>query len=108
MISGYTSLKGIGLRKKDYLDSMAESGPLCKKAEDIELLMKIMCGSLLKDPIDVSNVNIKNLNIFYQENSGDIRASKLSYAARKALDKAVTHMQQLTGLATEVGFMQVA
>lgn len=98
-----TSLKGIGLRKKDYEDSMAEAGPLCKKAEDLELLTKVMSGTFLKTSLD-SSVNLKDLNIFYQESSGDLRASKLSSAASKALSKAVRHFEQVTGNATKVGF----
>lgn len=95
------SLKGIGLRKEVYPDSMAEAGPLCKKAEDLELLLKIISGPFLKHPLD-SPVDIKKLNIFYQESSGDLRASKLSYATRNALAKAVKHLEQVTGSATKV------
>ncbi|XP_031786537.1 fatty-acid amide hydrolase 2 isoform X2 [Nasonia vitripennis] len=99
---GMTSLKGIGLRKKVYEDSMAEVGPLCKKAEDLELLTKILSGTFLKTSLDNSSVNLKDLNIFYQESSGDLRASKLSSAASKALSKAVRHFEQVTGNATKV------
>lgn len=100
---GMTSLKGIGLRTKPYLDSMAEAGPLCKKAEDLELLTKIMIGPHIKISLD-TDIDIKNVNVFYQENSGDIRASKLSSAARRALSKAVEHLEQVSGSAVKVGF----
>ncbi|XP_058799780.1 fatty-acid amide hydrolase 2 isoform X2 [Phymastichus coffea] len=99
---GYTSLVGIGLRREACLDSMAEAGPLCKKAEDLELLLKVISGSYLKAPLDVNSVNLKNINIFYQENSDDIRASKLSCAARNALSRAIQHMEQITGCATKI------
>ena len=95
-----TSLKGIGLRKEVYLDSMAEAGPLCKRAEDLELLTKIIAGPYLKASLDTS-IELKNLNIFYQESSGDIRASKINSAAYHALLKAVKHLEQVTGSATK-------
>lgn len=96
-----TSLKGIGLRKEVYLDSMAEAGPLCKRAEDLELLTRIMAGSFLKTSLNTS-VNLKDLNIFYQESSGDLRASKLSSAAHNALMKAARYLEQVTGSTTKV------
>ncbi|KAJ8673613.1 hypothetical protein QAD02_004875 [Eretmocerus hayati] len=98
---GMTSLKGIGLRKQVYLESMAESGPICKKAEDLELLTRVFAGTFLKTPLD-TRVDLKNLKIFYQESSGDIRASKLSSAALNALQKSVKHLEQLTRSATKI------
>lgn len=82
---------------------MAEAGPLCKKAEDLELLLKIIAGPHLRHSVD-SSVDLRKLNIFYQENSGDMRASKLSYAAHNALMRAVKHLEQLTGSATKVSW----
>ncbi|XP_014210386.1 fatty-acid amide hydrolase 2-like [Copidosoma floridanum] len=98
---GMTSMKGIGLRKKDYLESMAEAGPLCKKAEDLEMLVKIFSGPLLKAPIN-TQIDLKKLHIFYQESSGDLRASQLSFAAHNAVIKAAKHFEQLTGSATKI------
>lgn len=96
-----TSLKGIGLRKQEYLDSMAEAGPLCKRAEDLELLTKIMSGSLLKTSLDTP-VNLNHLNIFYQESSGDLRASKLSPAAYNALMEAVRYLEEVSASTSKV------
>ncbi|XP_014467904.1 PREDICTED: fatty-acid amide hydrolase 2-like [Dinoponera quadriceps] len=97
-----TPVAGIGLRKKDYPDSMVVAGPLCKKAEDLTPLLKVLIGakiSMLKldDP-----VNLKDLKVFYQENSGDLRASKVNKAMRATLRKAVEHFKELTGSATMI------
>ncbi|XP_076751639.1 fatty-acid amide hydrolase 2 [Xylocopa sonorina] len=99
---GLTPLKGIGLRQNDYPDSMAEAGPICKKVEDLIPLLKVMIGekvSLIK--LDTT-VDIKTLNIFYQESSGDIRASKVNCEMRAALMKAVQHFKEITGSATKI------
>ncbi|KAK1120232.1 hypothetical protein K0M31_012599 [Melipona bicolor] len=99
--NGLTPLKGIGLRKEDYPNSMAEAGPICKKAEDLISILKIIIGekaSLLN--LD-AEVDIRCLNIFYQESSGDIRTSSVNWEMRTALLKAVQHFKEITGSATK-------
>lgn len=81
---------------------MAEVGPLCKKAEDLELLTNIIAIQHLQKPINAPKSIVKNCNIFYQENSGDLRASKVSKATHTALMKAVNHLKHLTGNSTKV------
>ena len=95
-------MKGVGLRQTDYPNSMAESGPICKKAEDLIPFLKVLVGekiSLLK--LDTV-VDLKYLKIFYQESSGDLRASKINSEMKTALLKAVQHFQEITGSATKV------
>lgn len=97
-------MKGVGLRQTDYPNSMAESGPICKKAEDLVPFLKVLVGekaSLLK--LDTV-VDLKYLKIFYQESSGDLRASKVNSEIKTALLKAVQHFQEITGSATKVNF----
>lgn len=105
MILGLTPLKGIGLRQEDYPNSMAEVGPICKKAEDLIPLLKV----LIQDKISLLNLNaevdITQLNIFYQENSGDIRASKINYEMRTALLKVVQHFKEVNGSVTKVSLL---
>ncbi|XP_076664700.1 fatty-acid amide hydrolase 2 isoform X1 [Andrena cerasifolii] len=99
---GLTPLKGVGLRQTDYPNSMAESGPICKKAEDLVPFLKVLVGekvSLLK--LDTA-VDLKYLKIFYQECSGDLRASKVNSEMKTALLKAVQHFQEITGSATKI------
>ncbi|XP_026669099.1 LOW QUALITY PROTEIN: fatty-acid amide hydrolase 2-like [Ceratina calcarata] len=99
---GLTPLKGIALRQQDYSNSMAEIGPICKKAEDLIPLCKVFIGerkSLLKlDQV----VDLKSLNIFYQESSGDLRASGVNGDMKAALLKAVRHFKEVTGSATKI------
>ncbi|PBC26567.1 Fatty-acid amide hydrolase [Apis cerana cerana] len=100
--AGLTPLKGIGLRQEDYPNSMAEVGPICKKAEDLIPILKV----LIQDKISLLNLNaevdITQLNIFYQENSGDIRASKINYEMRTALLKVVQHFKEVNGSITKI------
>ncbi|XP_078037813.1 fatty-acid amide hydrolase 2 [Augochlora pura] len=99
---GLTPLKGVGLRKVDYSNSMAEAGPICKKAEDLAPFLKVLIGekvSLLQ--LDAP-VDIKKLKIFYQESSGDLRASKVNSEMKTALLKAVYHLKEVTGSATKI------
>ncbi|XP_031833199.1 fatty-acid amide hydrolase 2 [Nomia melanderi] len=99
---GLTPLKGIGLRQMDYPNSMAEAGPICRKSEDLIPLLKVLIGkkaSLLQldTPVDV-----KQIKIFYQESSGDLRASKVNSEMKTALLKAVYHFKEITGSATKI------
>ncbi|XP_035728447.1 fatty-acid amide hydrolase 2-like [Vespa mandarinia] len=99
---GMTSLKGIGLRDRYYSDSMAEAGPICKKAEDLAPFLKVLVGDkACKLKLD-EPVNLKNLKIFYQSESGDIRASKVNYAMRATLRKAVDHFEEIAKSVTKI------
>lgn len=97
-------MAGIGLREKDYPDTMATGGPICKKAEDLTPFLKVLIGanvSMLKldDP-----VNLENLKVFYQECCNDLRVSEVNKSMRTTLKKAVKHFKSLTGSATMVIF----
>ncbi|XP_015603968.1 fatty-acid amide hydrolase 2 isoform X2 [Cephus cinctus] len=99
---GITPLKGVGLRSEDYPNSMAEVGPICKKAEDLLPFLRVLVGpNITKLKLDTP-VNLKDLNIFYQEGSGDIRASKVNSSMRAALIRAVRHFERLTGSASKI------
>ncbi|KAL0129367.1 hypothetical protein PUN28_004218 [Cardiocondyla obscurior] len=99
---GLTPLAGIGLREKDYPDTMAATGPLCRKAEDLIPVLKVLMGSnVTKLKLD-EPVNVKHLKVFYQESSGDLRASKVNRTMQTTLIKAVRHFRELTGSATKI------
>lgn len=103
LLLGLTPMAGIGLREKDYPDTIAAVGPLCRKAEDLVPFLKVLIGSnVTKLKLDES-VNVKNLKIFYQESPGDLRMSKVNSTMRATLIKAVQHFKELTGSATKVG-----
>ena len=90
------------MRGEDSEDSMAEAGPMCKKAEDLEPLLTVLVGpNISKLKLDTP-VDINSLKIFYQVSSGDIRSSKVSKVMRSTLMKAVKHFKELTGSATKV------
>ncbi|XP_011634730.1 fatty-acid amide hydrolase 2, partial [Pogonomyrmex barbatus] len=99
---GLTPMAGIGLRDKDYPDTMATVGPLCKKAEDLIPFLKVLIGpNVFKLKLD-EPVNLKNLKVFYQESSGDLRVSKVNKTMRATLLKAVQHFREITGSATKI------
>ena len=99
---GMTPLRGVGLRSEDYPNSMAEAGPMCKKAEDLTPLLKVLLGdNVTKLKLD-EPVNFKNLNVFYQEGSGDLRASKVNHEMRVALVRAVEHFRELAGRVNKI------
>lgn len=98
-----TPVAGIGLRENDYPDTMVAAGPLCKKAEDLAPFLKVLIGpNVHKLKLD-KPVNVKNLKVFYQESSGDLRASKINSTMQATLIKVVQHFRELTGSATKVG-----
>ncbi|XP_071564812.1 fatty-acid amide hydrolase 2 [Temnothorax nylanderi] len=99
---GLTPMAGIGLREKDYVDTIAAVGPLCRKAEDLIPFMKVLVGpNVTKLKLD-EPVNVKNLKVFYQESSGDLRTSSVNGTMRATLKKAVQHFKELTGSATKI------
>lgn len=100
---GLTPLKGVGFRKVDYFeDTMAEAGPMCKKAEDLSPFLKVLIGEKVSALQLDAPVDIKKLKIFYQESSGDLRASKINSEMKTALLKAVYHFKEVTGSATKI------
>lgn len=99
---GLTPIAGIGLREIDYPDTMCTVGPLCRKAEDLIPFLKVLIGpNVTKLKLD-EPVKLKNLKVFYQENSGDLRASKINKTMRATLIKAVQHFREVTGSATKI------
>lgn len=102
-LSGLTPVAGIGLRENDFPDTMVAAGPLCKKAEDLAPFLKILIASNVHRLTLDKPVNLRNLKVFYQESSGDLRASKINGAMQATLIKAVQHFRELTGSATKVG-----
>ncbi|XP_063990511.1 fatty-acid amide hydrolase 2 [Diachasmimorpha longicaudata] len=93
---GATPLKGIGLRTVDFGNSMAETGPICKRADDLLPLLKIMMMDKdLKEKLDTP-VDVKKLRVFYQEGSGDLRASKINPDMRAALTKVIHHFESVS------------
>lgn len=102
LLLGLTPVAGIGLRENDYPDTMVAAGPLCKKSEDLVPLLKILISPNVHRLRLDEPVNIANLKVFYQENSGDLRASKINRTMQATLLKVVQHFRELTGSATKV------
>lgn len=102
IILGMTSLKGIGLRKKSYPESMAEVGPICKRAEDLIPLLKVLVGPKVTQLKLDDQVRLDKLKIYYQESSGELRVSKINPEMRAAMRKVVDHFKGITGNATKV------
>ncbi|CAL1678283.1 unnamed protein product [Lasius platythorax] len=99
---GLTPVAGIGLRENDYPDTMVAAGPLCKKAEDLAPFLKVLIGPNVHRLKLDKPVNVKNLKVFYQESSGDLRASKINSTMQATLIKVVQHFRELTGSATKI------
>ncbi|KZC11579.1 Fatty-acid amide hydrolase 2, partial [Dufourea novaeangliae] len=99
---GLTPVKGVGLRQTDYPNSMAEAGPICKKAEDLAPFLKVLIGEKVSLLHLDTPVDVKKLNVFYQKSSGDLRASKVNSEMKCALRKAVHHFKEITGSATKI------
>ncbi|EZA54716.1 hypothetical protein DMN91_006814 [Ooceraea biroi] len=99
---GLTPVAGIGLRDIDYPSTMVAVGPICRKTEDLIPSMKVLIGpNVSKVRLD-EPVNVKNLKVYYQANSCDLRTSKVSGAMQAALMKAVAHFKELTGFAEKI------
>lgn len=100
---GTTSIKGVNTIKEDYEDTLIEAGPMCKRAEDLLPLLKVISGKKLSNLKNIdSPVDVKKLNIFYQLSSGDLLTSKVSKTIESCLMKAVNHLKTVTGSANEI------
>lgn len=95
------------------------AGPICRHTEDLAPLLKVLIGQKPRLQVDDrlknlhmykngprlrldESVNVKDLKVFYQESSGDLRASKVTKTMRATMRKAVKHLEKLTGSATKV------
>lgn len=90
------------MRMENSKDTMVSAGPICKNAEDLEPLLRVLIGENISMLRLDTRVDLKNLKVFYQVSSGDIRSSLVSKEVRSTLMKAVRHFEQLTGSATKV------
>ncbi|XP_011143305.1 fatty-acid amide hydrolase 2 [Harpegnathos saltator] len=99
---GVTPIAGIGLREEDYPNTMVSAGPICKKAEDLTLFLKVLAGPNTTMLRLYDSVNLADLKVYYQECSGDLRVSKVNKSMRVVLKKAVEHLKNLTGSATKI------
>lgn len=81
---------------------MLAPGPICKRAVDLEPLLRVFVGEKISKLKLDEPVDLKTLKVFYQEESGDIRCSKVNGELRSAMLKAVEHLRGITGAATKV------
>lgn len=100
-------MKGISLRTEDNLDTMLESGPICKAAEDLEPFLKVLVNKNNSKLKLGTPVDLKKLKIFYQEGSGDLRCSLINSDLRQVLIKVMKHLESVTGNATKVFFSSI-
>lgn len=97
-----TPLKGVGMRSVDFTSTMAEAGPICKRADDLIPLLKIIVSKTESRLKLDSPVDVKKLHIFYQEGSGDLRISMINAEMRDVFMKAVDYFRDLTGSAQKI------
>ncbi|KAK0083794.1 hypothetical protein PV325_008224 [Microctonus aethiopoides] len=97
-----TPLKGVGMRDVDFTSTMAEAGPICKCADDLIPLLKIIVSKTESRLKLDSPVDLKKLHIFYQESSGDLRISMINAEMRDVFMKAVDYFRDLTGSAQKI------
>ncbi|XP_026290083.1 fatty-acid amide hydrolase 2 isoform X1 [Frankliniella occidentalis] len=94
--TGLTSIKGISFRTGLEVDSMVCCGPMSKFSEDLEPFLRVMVGNKIGQIQLDSKVNLKELHILYAEESGDMRASSVTWETKQIMAKAVHHLETIS------------
>lgn len=100
--AGVLPIRGIGLRTEENPESMVAPGPICKMAADLTPAMKVLAGEKIPVLRLDRAVDVTKLRVYYQESSGDMRASLVSGAQLDALRRAVGHLRTVTGSANKI------
>ncbi|KIH60678.1 Amidase [Ancylostoma duodenale] len=92
---GVISIDGCIPPPKGYQRQMQRVGPMCRYAEDIPLLVKVMAGEEI-DRLNLgSSVDHDNIRIFYMEGFCDMLVlPELSNDMKRALKRAVSHLEK--------------
>ncbi|KDR24070.1 fatty-acid amide hydrolase 2-like isoform X2 [Zootermopsis nevadensis] len=94
--TGLTPLKGLTKRTGLEETTMVTAGPLCRYAQDLLPLLKVLVGNNISQLQLEAEVSLNDIQFFYMEESGDLRSSSVSEEMRQALQRAVSHFQDLS------------
>ncbi|XP_063244073.1 fatty-acid amide hydrolase 2-A isoform X2 [Bacillus rossius redtenbacheri] len=94
--TGITPSKGFTLRTGKEKNSMMCVGPMCRFSEELAQFLKIIVGpNADKLQLD-KQVSVEDVQFFYVEASGDLRASRVGSDARDTMLRAVSHFSRLS------------
>ncbi|PSN54905.1 hypothetical protein C0J52_01680 [Blattella germanica] len=94
--TGLISTKGLTRRTGLEKHTMVSAGPMCKYAQDLTPFLQVLLGdNISKFQLD-SEVNLKDLQFFYMEKTGDLRASTVCEEMQNSLQKAVSHFNEIS------------
>lgn len=70
-------------------------GPMCRRAEDLLPILKVLAGDNAEQLNLDENVNIKDIKFYYQENDmGSLLVSSVHPDIKESMRKVVTHLEK--------------
>ncbi|XP_077485617.1 fatty-acid amide hydrolase 2-A-like [Amblyomma americanum] len=81
------------------------AGPMCRYAEDLELMFRVMAGQKAEELRLDSQVLLRNLKVFYMEDEGSFLLSRVKGECRKAVREVVDFIRNDHGV--EVSRLEV-
>ncbi|CAL1289238.1 unnamed protein product [Larinioides sclopetarius] len=100
------SNKGTFPDSEDEFDQFVSTGPMCRYAQDLPLLTRILSNNSSKIPWD-AKVDFRNVKIYYMEEIPDF-LQRSTPDIKKAVRKAVTHFEEEYGQrAVKVSFPEM-
>lgn len=91
------STKGLTYRTGEEITTMVAAGPMSRHSEDLLPFLKVLAGKNGCQLKLDSEINFKNLNVFYICEPGDLRVSSVSEENISAIIKATDYLSTLTG-----------
>jgi fatty acid amide hydrolase 2 len=94
--TGLTPTKGLTKRTGLEGNTMVTAGPMCRYAQDLLPFLRVLVGDNISRLQLDAEVCLKDIQFFYMEESGDLRASSICEEMRHTLRRAVFHFQDLS------------
>lgn len=94
--TGLTPTKGLSKRTGHEENTMVTAGPMCRYAQDLLPFLQVMVGNNISQLQLNAEVSLIDIQFFYMEESGDLRSSIVCEEMRRALQRAVSHFQDIS------------
>lgn len=77
-------------------------GPMCRRAEDLAPILKVLAGDNAKHLNLDEKINVKDIKFYYQENDmGSLLVSSVNPDIRESMNRVISHLEQAHKLKPE-------
>lgn len=91
-----TCTKGMTYRDGTLTDTMVVAGPMCRYAEDLAPLLKVICGNTVNQLQLDTPVDVKKLKYYYVSDNGDLMCSPLRAETKEKFKSVINHFDEIT------------